>query len=101
MEVEDVLQIRSTLSMMLSFGDCALCMVLGKEGKQMGLIPNLSHGLVWKQSIVEHVVREDGSWSSLDQSGAFDEMERATFAIMSYSQLCPSQQKKFLPTRPR
>ena len=77
LSVDDEIQIRSTVELLLSLGDCGLCCVLRLEedGAQLVLVDGLSHEIFWKQMILGHVILRESIWFVLYELGYFDRME--------------------------
>jgi len=96
LSVDDEVQIHSNMELLLSFGDCGLCRVLELSGDQIVLVDGLSHELVWKKVILEHVILEGNVWSESYKNGCFDRMEFVFFASVSYSDLSEPLKTKVL-----
>ena len=97
LSIDDEEQIRSNMELLLSFGDSGLCHVLklaSGEGEQLVLLEGLSHDLLWKKAILEHVSVEDSGWFGVYESGHFDRLEFFVFEHVSYSDLSDVQKKK-------
>ena len=87
LSVEDELQVRSTLELLLSFGHCALCMILHIDNEQFYLKDGLSCASLWKVAIVEQIILPGQPWRILYDKGYFDAMAFDVFGSFSYIQL--------------
>ena len=87
--VDDEAQIRANVELLLGLGDCGLCHVLKKdsEGGQLVLAEGLSHELLWKRAILEHVTVEESAWFCVYEHGYFDRLEFFVFESVSYGDL--------------
>ena len=96
LSVEDEVQIRSTIELLLGFGDCGLCQILKEDGDQMFLIDGLSPEILWKQVIIEQVTSSQSKWFTLYEQGCFDQMEFVFFESAQHSDLNKGQYQRIL-----
>ena len=88
LRVEDEVQIRSSVELLLGLGDCGLCYLLTLEGEQLALVEGLCHQLFWKRVILEYVRIEDNVWFGVYEQGYFDRIEFVVLEQVSYRDLC-------------
>ena len=94
--VDCSLQIRSTIDILLGFGDCALCLLLRQEDEQLVLNDGVSSKKQWSSAIIEVVSSEDSSWFELYAAGFFDVLERIVLETMVYRHMSQTQKQKVL-----
>ena len=98
LSVDDEIQIRSTVELLLSLGDCGLCCVLRLEedGAQLVLLDGLSPEIFWKQMILEHVLLEGSLWFVIYEAGYFDALELFVFEQLRYHELSTVLKEKIM-----
>ena len=92
--LDDEAQVRSSVELLLSFGDCGLCHVLRLEGDQVVLVDGLRHELLWKEAILEHVGLAGGDWFGVYDFGGFIDLKRSvldSYGSFSYSDLSETE----------
>ena len=73
LQTEDEEQVLSTFSLLLSYGECALCEILFYEnGLKLCAKKIAHHQLFWMKSILEEVSDEESMWYPLFSIGYFD-----------------------------
>ena len=81
LSVDDEVQIRSNLELLLGFGDCGLCHVFEVTEDQLVLVEGLCNELLWIKAILEYVTANDSGWFYVYESGHFNRLEMFVFGM--------------------
>lgn len=86
--------VASALSLLISFGEEALCEVLCFDDEQINLCEDLgiTHRLLWEKGILELVSKEGSIWSTLYESDHFSMLEFRVLGSCEWSTLSQKHQ---------